>query len=116
MSDLSVVDQFFDTFNRYIDSGFGLVHGEVSFLSATLVAIDVTLAALMWSWSTGEDILARLVRKTLYVGFFAFIIGNFQRLATIVLTSFAGLGLKASGAGMSAEDLLRPGKIGRAHV
>ena len=111
MSDLSVVDQFFDTFNRYIDSGFGLVHGEVSFLSATLVAIDVTLAALMWSWSTGEDILARLVRKTLYVGFFAFIIGNFQRLATIVLTSFAGLGLKASGAGMSAEDLLRPGKL-----
>jgi len=111
VSDLSVVDQFFDTFNRYIDSGFGLVHGEVSFLSATLVAIDVTLAALMWSWSTGEDILARLVRKTLYVGFFAFIIGNFQRLAGIVLTSFAGLGLKASGAGLSADDLLRPGKL-----
>jgi len=111
VSDLSVVDQFFATFNRYIDSGFGLVHGEVSFLSATLVAIDVTLAALMWSWSTGEDILARLVRKTLYVGFFAFIIGNFQRLAGIVLTSFAGLGLKASGAGLSADDLLRPGKL-----
>ncbi|WP_370526599.1 P-type conjugative transfer protein TrbL [Caulobacter sp. RHG1] len=104
-------DLFTDTFNTYIDSGFGLLGGEVAFLSTTLVAIDVTLAALFWAWSQGEDILARLIKKTLYVGFFAFLIGNFQTLSSIVMRSFAGLGLKASAAGASAEDFLRPGKL-----
>ncbi|WP_431307642.1 type IV secretion system protein [Caulobacter endophyticus] len=83
----------------------------MAFLSTTLVAIDVTLAALFWAWAHGEDILARLVKKTLYVGFFAFLIGNFHTLTGIVLSSFSGLGLKAGGVGTSAEDFLRPGKL-----
>ena len=111
MSDTGVIDRFFDTFTRYIDSGFGLLGGEVAFLSTTLVAIDVTLAALFWAWASGEDVIARLVKKTLYVGFFAFLIGNFHGLTQIVLKSFSGLGLKASGAGVSADDFLRPGKL-----
>ncbi len=111
MNDVGVIDRFFDTFNRYLDSGFGLLGGEVAFLSTTLVAIDVTLAALFWAWASNEDVLARLIKKTLYVGFFAFLIGNFQTLSLIVLKSFSGLGLKASGAGLSAEDFLRPGKL-----
>jgi type IV secretion system protein TrbL len=53
MNDTGVIDTFFATFNRYIDSGFGLLGGEVAFLSTTLVAIDVTLAALFWAWSWG---------------------------------------------------------------
>jgi type IV secretion system protein TrbL len=111
MSDVGVIDRFFDTFNRYLDSGFGLLGGEVAFLSTTLVAIDVTLAALFWTLAAHEDVLARLIKKTLYVGFFAFLIGNFQALSLIVLKSFSGLGLKATGAGISAEDFLRPGRL-----
>jgi type IV secretion system protein TrbL len=111
MNDTGVVDQFLNTFTTYIDSGFGLLGGEVHFLSATLVVIDVTLAALFWAWAPGEDILARLIKKTLYVGFFAFLIGNFNNLAKIVFQSFSGLGLKASGSAMSASDFLHPGKI-----
>ena len=111
MNDVGVIDTFFATFNRYIDSGFGLLSGEVAALANILVAIDITLAALMWSMSSGEDVLARLIRKVLYVGFFAFLIGNFHSLSIIVLESFSGLGLKASGAGVSADDLLRPGKL-----
>ncbi|MES3027754.1 MAG: P-type conjugative transfer protein TrbL [Pseudomonadota bacterium] len=111
MNDPGVVDRFFEVFNTYIDSGFGLLGGEVAFLSTTLVVIDVTLAALFWAWSSGEDVLARLIRKTLYVGFFAFLIGNFPALASIVLESFSGLGLQAAGGGLSAEDFLRPGRL-----
>ena len=111
MNDTGVIDRFFDVYGRYIDSGFGLLGGEVAFLSTTLVAIDVTLAALFWAWAHGEDIIARLVKKTLYVGFFAFLIGNFQTLTGIVLKSLSGLGLKAGGVGTSAEDFLRPGKL-----
>jgi type IV secretion system protein TrbL len=116
MNDTGVIDRFFEVFSRYIDSGFGLLGGEVAFLSTTLVAIDVTLAALFWAWAPGEDVLARLIKKTLYVGFFAFIIGNFQALSTIILASFSGLGLKAAGGGLSAEDFLRPGRVAAAGI
>jgi type IV secretion system protein TrbL len=111
MGGTGVIDQFLETFTRYIDSGFGLLGGEVGYLATTLAAIDVTLAGLFWSWGGDEDILARLVRKTLFVGVFAFLIGNWNSLARIIFESFAGLGLKASGTGLSSADFLRPGKI-----
>ncbi|MCK1401908.1 P-type conjugative transfer protein TrbL [Bradyrhizobium sp. 4] len=111
MGGTSVIDQFLETFTRYIDSGFGLVGGEVSYLATTLAAIDLTLAGLFWSFGTDEEILARLVKKTLFVGVFAYLIGNWNSLARIVFESFAGLGLKASGTSLSSADFLRPGRI-----
>lgn len=111
MGSTGVIDQFLETFTRYIDSGFGLVGGEVGYLATTLAAIDLTLAGLFWSWGTDEDIIARLVRKTLFVGVFAFLIGNWNSLARIVFESFASLGLKASGTSLSSADFLRPGRI-----
>ena len=111
MNDTGVIDQFLSVFSTYIDSGFGLLGGEVGFLSTTLIVIDVTIAALFWAWGADEDVLQRLVKKTLYIGFFAFIIGNFQGLATIMLESFAGLGLKASGGAMAIGDFMRPGMV-----
>ena len=111
MGGASVIDNFLGVFTRYIDSGFGLLSGEVAFIATTLIVIDVTLAALFWSWGTDDDIIARLVKKTLFVGVFAYLIGNWNNLAKIVFDSFAGLGLKASGTGFSAQDLMRPGKV-----
>lgn len=111
MGGAGVIDNFLGTFTRYIDSGFGLLGGEVAFIATTLIVIDVTLAALFWSWSADDDIIARLVKKTLFVGVFAYLIGNWNNLAKIVFDSFAGLGLKASGTGFTAQDLMRPGKV-----
>jgi P-type conjugative transfer protein TrbL len=103
--------QFLGVFTSYIDSGFGLLGGEVAFIATTLIVIDVTLAALFWSWGADDDIIARLVKKTLFVGVFAYLIGNWNNLAQIIFDSFAGLGLKGSGTSFSAADLLRPGKV-----
>lgn len=111
MEGAGVIDNFLGVFTRYIDSGFGLLGGEVAFIASTLIVIDVTLAALFWSWGADEDILLRLVKKTMFVGVFAYLISNWNSLAKIVFDSFAGLGLKASGTGFSAADLMRPGKV-----
>ena len=111
MGGASVIDSFLGVFTRYIDSGFGLLSGEVAFIATTLIVIDVTLAALFWSWAADDDVIARLVKKTLFVGVFAYLIGNWNNLAKIVFESFAGLGLKGSGTGFSAADLMRPGKV-----
>ncbi|CAJ0796589.1 P-type conjugative transfer protein TrbL [Ralstonia holmesii] len=120
MNDVAVIDRFLGTFSRYIDSGFGLLHGEVAFLTATLVAIDMTLAGLYWALGhatgQGEDVMAKLIRKVLYVGAFAYIIGNFNVLAGIVFRSFAGLGLKASGSTVSLATFLQPGHLAKTGI
>jgi type IV secretion system protein TrbL len=111
MGNTGVIDNFLGVFTSYIDSGFGLLGGEVAFIATTLIVIDVTLAALFWAWGADDDIIARLVKKTLFVGVFAYIIGNWNNLARIVFESFAGLGLMASGTGFSVTDLMRPGRV-----
>ncbi len=120
MNDVSVIDRFLDTFSRYIDSGFGLLQGEVAFLTATLIVIDMTLAGLFWAIGhasgQGEDVIAKLLRKVLYVGAFAYIIGNFNSLAGIVFRSFAGLGLTASGSSLSQAQLLQPGRLAQVGI
>src|SRR5690606_39602304 len=89
----------------------GLLGGEVAFSAPALIVIDVTLAALFWAWGADDDIIARLVKKTLFVGVFAYIISNWNNLARIVFESFAGLGLMASGTSFSVADLMRPGRV-----
>ena len=120
MNDVSVIDRFLNVFSTYIDSGFGLLHGEVAFLTATLVVIDVTLAGLYWALGhatgQGEDVMARLLRKVLYVGAFAYIIGNFNWLASIVFRSFAGLGLTASGSTLTMATFLQPGRLAKTGI
>ena len=111
MGNTGVIDQFLSVFTRYIDSGFGLLGGEVAFVATTLIVIDVTLAALFWSWGADDDIMARLVKKTLFVGVFAYLISNWNDLARIVFESFAGLGLRASGTGFTTAELLQPGRV-----
>jgi type IV secretion system protein TrbL len=106
-----VIDNFLGTFTQYIDSGFGLVQGDVQWLAGVLIAIDITLAGLFWAMSPDEDVIARLIRKTLYIGLFAFIIGNFNALAQVVFNSFAGLGLEAGGGTLTQAQLLQPGNL-----
>ena len=49
MGGTGVIDHFLEVFTRYIDGGFGLLSGEVTFIATTLIVIDVVLAALFWS-------------------------------------------------------------------
>ena len=61
---------------------------------------------------------ADLVRmgKVLYVGAFAYIIGNFNWLAGIVFRSFAGLGITATGSAITMENFLQPGRLAKTGI
>lgn len=112
-TDASVIDQFMATFVRYIDSGFGLLSGDVASLTAILIGIDITLAGLMWALTANGDVLPRFLKKVLYVGAFAFILNNFSMLADLIFRSFANLGLSVTSNGMTAADLMQPGTLAR---
>ncbi len=111
MNDLNVIDRFLQTFIRYIDSGFGLLGADVAFLTTTLIGIDITLAGLFWAMGGEQDVIGRFLRKILYVGAFAFILNRFSTLADIIFNSFAAAGLTAGGGTLSADDLLKPGRL-----
>ena len=63
-----------------------------------------------------ENIIARLIRKALYIGFFAFILSNFNNLAKMIFNSFAGLGLEGGRRVISPAQLLQPGQLARVGV
>src|SRR6185437_11245160 len=88
VNNLNVIDNFMQTFIRYIDSGFGLLQGDVAALTTVLIGIDITLAALFWVMDGEANILARLIKKVLYVGSFAFIINNFSTLSMAFFNNF----------------------------
>ena len=111
MNDLNVIDRFLDVFVRYIDSGFGLLGGDVAFLTSVLIGIDITLAGLLWAMEPNDTVVGKLLKKILYVGAFALILGNFKGLSQIIFSSFAGLGLRAGGGTLDAGTLLQPGRL-----
>ena len=111
MEDLGIIDQFVETFSLFIDSGFGLLAPDVAFLTTALITIDITLAGLFWAMGPDSDIIGKFLKKVLYVGFFALIIGNFGFLSDVIFRSFAQLGLNATGGTLSADDLIRPGFV-----
>src|SRR5262249_60219557 len=73
-------------------------------------------ACLFVGWGADADVVAQLVKKTLYVGFFAFLIGNFNALAKIVFNSFTGLGLRAAGSTLSPDQFLQPGRLAQVGI
>ncbi|HEX2811109.1 MAG TPA: P-type conjugative transfer protein TrbL [Sphingopyxis sp.] len=111
MQDLNVIDQFMQAFIAYIDSGFGLLGGDVGFLTTILIGIDITLAGLFWALGGEDDVIGKFLKKILYVGAFALILNSFPLLTAIIFRSFAGLGLTAGGSAIGAQDLLMPGRL-----
>lgn len=111
MDDLNVIDQFMQAFIAYIDSGFGLLGGDVGFLTTILIGIDITLAGLFWALGGEDDVIGKFLKKILYVGAFALILNSFPTLTDIIFRSFAGLGLTAGGSAIGPQDLLMPGRL-----
>ncbi|MBL8550511.1 MAG: type IV secretion system protein [Hyphomonadaceae bacterium] len=110
--DPATVNSFLDQFLAVADSGFGLIRGDVNFVLNALIVISIALAGAQWALA-GEAPMAPFFRKVLFVGFFAFLINNWDALATAINQSGALLGLKAGGGSLSLADLHNPGRIAR---
>lgn len=108
--DPSTINSFLDQFILVIDSGFGLIEGDVAYVLNALIVISVTLAGAQWALAA-EAPMAPFFRKVLFVGFFAFLINNWNDLATAINQSGAMLGLRAGGSDLSLPDLHNPGRI-----
>ena len=109
--DIGIIDRFNGAFNRVIDTGFGLIQGDVYYLYGALIIISLTLAALFWSLEENGSLMVPFLRKVLLIGFFAFLLRDWQALTQTVAASFATLGLKAGGSSMTVEQFYSPGTV-----
>ncbi|MFZ2028823.1 MAG: P-type conjugative transfer protein TrbL [Vitreimonas sp.] len=109
------VNTFLDRFLAVADSGFGLIQGDVTAVLNALIVISIVLSGAQWALA-GEASMAPFFRKVLFVGLFAFLINNWDHLATVINQSGAMLGLKAGGGSMSVADLHNPGRIAQIGV
>jgi type IV secretion system protein TrbL len=108
--DPGAITGFLDQFLGVIDTGFGLIEGDVSFVLNALIAISITLAGAQWALAQ-EAPVAPFFRKVLFVGLFAFLINNWNALSGAINETGAMLGLRAGGGALSLPDLHNPGRI-----
>ncbi len=110
--DPSSVNSFLDQFLALANSGFGLIQGDVTYVLNALIIISIALSGAQWALAQ-EAPLAPFFRKVLFVGLFAFLINNWNFLATAINQSGAMLGLRAGGDGLSLAELHNPGRVGQ---
>lgn len=108
--DPAAINSFLDQFIAIVDSGFGLIEGDVAFVLNALIVISITLAGAQWTLSA-EAPMAHFFRKVLFVGLFAFLINNWNALSSAINQSGAMLGLRAGGGTLTLPDLHNPGRI-----
>jgi type IV secretion system protein TrbL len=106
-----VLDTVLNTFRTQIDTGFGVLQGPVSGTLGTLIVISVVLMALFWAVDETGAIWSPLFRKILVVGWWSYLILNWQSTALAVYTAFGNLGAQVGGAGGLGGFLNYPSSV-----
>ena len=102
----NALDQFLERFISQVDSGFGLIRGDVGVVFGTLVVISVGMTAVLWAIDENQNVTGAFIRKVLLVGFFAWVINSWHDLSQTVVNGFASLGLKAASGSLNISDFL----------
>ncbi len=101
-----ILNQYLQTIN----SAFGLIQGHVVWLLNFLIIMNIVLSAMLWALSE-DQVMVKLARKIVYIGFFVWLVQNWQSLCDTIAQSFMYLGFEAGGIGFPQVYLLNPGNI-----
>jgi type IV secretion system protein TrbL len=99
--------------NQYINainSGFGLIKGDVTWILNVLIILSIMWSAALWALSD-DHVIVHFARKIVYIGLFAWIVQNWQTLTDKLAQSFMDLGLKAGGFDGATYYTAQPGNI-----
>ena len=107
MTDLSIIAQLQNAFDRAIGGGFANIQSDVNWIFATITILTLVLtAALTWLWGEVDSLLRALIQRILLIGFVGYLIGNWHSLTMMVVDGMTQLGLKAGGSGESFQTFL----------
>lgn len=103
-----ILTDMMNTFIQVFTAGFGLLTPKANTLLGLLAAIEIAIAGLFWALK-GQDFTSGFIKKLLHIGFFVFLVVNWQALSKDVANSFIMAG--ATAAGGSTVDLKDPSWI-----
>ena len=89
-----ILQQFLTAFQ----AGRGAVGVDAFHLLGILATLELTVAAIWWA-IVGDDVLVALMKKLLLVGFFVFVVSNYDSLLSTVSLGFIHTGEVAGSAG-----------------
>ncbi|WP_395945540.1 type IV secretion system protein [Brevundimonas sp.] len=98
-------------FSNTVTAGFAALEASVNGVFGLMIALVVALTGIQWALSPNREVLAAGFGKVLLVGFFAWLINDWQRLAETLYAGFIELGLTAGGGALSRADFLNPGAV-----
>lgn len=98
-------------FSNTVSAGFDALSGAVNGVFALMIALVVALTGIQWALSANREVLASGFGKVLLIGFFAYVINDWQALSQTLFSGFIQLGLAAGGGSLSQGDFLNPGEI-----
>jgi type IV secretion system protein TrbL len=98
-------------FSDTVSAGFASLTGVVNGVFGLMIVLVVALTGLNWALSDNRAALASGFGKILLIGFFAYLINDWQGLSETIFAGFIDIGLIAGGSGLSAADFLNPGAI-----
>ncbi|MEM6457856.1 MAG: P-type conjugative transfer protein TrbL [Planctomycetota bacterium] len=106
------INRVLERYQSVIDSSFGLIEPDVLWLFNVLVVLNIVMAAAMWAFaSEGDQVVVKLARKIIFIGVFAWLIGNWAELTNVMGRSFMELGFRAGGDRFAEDYVLQPGNI-----
>lgn len=106
-----VSNDLMTVFSNTVSAGFANISGAVNGLFGIMIVLTVALTGIYWALSDNRASLAAGFSKILLIGFFAYLINDWQGLSETLYAGFIDLGLLAGGSSLSAADFLNPGKI-----
>jgi type IV secretion system protein TrbL len=107
MTDLSIIAQLQNAFDRAIGGGFVNIQSDVNWLFATITILTLVLTAVLtWAWGEVDTLLRALIQRILLIGFVGYLIGNWHSLTMMVVDGMTQLGLKAGGSSENFNTFL----------
>ncbi len=110
MNEHTVINDFLGLIDKQISQGFGLLENEVLWLFNTLVVLNILLAGLHMAVN-GNEIIVPFFRRLMLIGFFAFLITNWNPLTQTIADSFVELGIEAGGRSITKAQMMDPGTV-----
>jgi type IV secretion system protein TrbL len=106
-----VSNDLMTVFSDTVSAGFANLVGVVNGVFGLMIVLVVALTGINWALSDNRAVLASGFGKVLLIGFFAYLINDWQSLSETIFAGFIEMGLIAGGSSLSAADFLNPGAI-----
>jgi len=106
-----VSNDLMTVFSDTVSAGFANLIGVVNGVFGLMIVLVVAITGINWALSDNRAALASGFSKILLIGFFAYLINDWQSLSETLFAGFIEMGLIAGGSSLSAADFLNPGAI-----